>query len=177
MGPRSTMGQGQGRRKIGSRAWPAGAGPRWVVSAPPLLEVKGTAADSPLSCRSVGGAVSGVGGPPAHLKVIAGGTTLFFEMPGDVWQWLEMWDKVPKFKVGRTEMHERTLRGNCDADGSHAVSTPWSPTGSQDGRVDIQADGTMALAAVDQSDVVPAGMLMNQQLTVLRGSGAEDNIC
>ncbi|KAJ1098986.1 hypothetical protein NDU88_004091 [Pleurodeles waltl] len=44
-----------------------------------------------------------------------------------------------------------------------------SLTGSADGRVEIQADRTMALAALDQSDVAPYATSMNQELTSLTG--------
>ncbi|KAJ1084670.1 hypothetical protein NDU88_004816 [Pleurodeles waltl] len=112
-------------------------------------------------------------------SVIVGGMTEFFEMPDDVWQWLEMWDKVPKerFKVGRPGMYGQALRGSCDADGSHAAFTQWSPTGSENGRVEIQADRTMVLAVSDQSGVAPAATSMNQEQGALRESGAEEDMC
>ncbi|KAJ1175365.1 hypothetical protein NDU88_000653 [Pleurodeles waltl] len=116
---------------------------------------------------------------PARLKVIAGGTTHFFEMPEDVCQWLEMWDKAPKERLSaeRTGVHGRALRGSSATGGSPAALTQPSPVEIYDGRVAIRADGTMALAVSDEGDAAPATTSLNQELMAQRGSRVEDDMC
>ncbi|KAJ1192268.1 hypothetical protein NDU88_001580 [Pleurodeles waltl] len=69
------------------------------------------------------------------------------------------------------------LRGSRYAGGSHVASAQQSPTGLEDGRVEIQTDGTMALAASVQGDVAPTGVLINQELRALGESRAEKDMC
>ncbi|KAJ1169621.1 hypothetical protein NDU88_001512 [Pleurodeles waltl] len=79
--------------------------------------------------------------------------------------------------MGRTRMHGRALRGSRYTGGSPAAFRQQSPVGSDDGRVEIQAEGTMALEVKHQSDVAPAITLMTQELRALRESGVEDDMC
>ncbi|KAJ1168354.1 hypothetical protein NDU88_000280 [Pleurodeles waltl] len=83
---------------------------------------------------------------PAHLKVLSGGKSYFFERPEEVWRWLEMWDKVAP---GRPEGS-----GGAPRRASGSGSPAWRSHGSGRlvetfHRVEIQRDGTMAVVPVD----------------------------
>ncbi|KAJ1136430.1 hypothetical protein NDU88_002847 [Pleurodeles waltl] len=117
---------------------------------------------------------------PAPLKVILGGTMYFFDIPEDVWQWLKMWDEEPKERLSawRTGLREWALRVSIDrgiGDIPETI-TQQAPVGIEDGRVEIQADGTMALAALDQSYAVNAPTSMSEEMTIQKENEADENL-
>ncbi|KAJ1135921.1 hypothetical protein NDU88_002350 [Pleurodeles waltl] len=114
----------------------------------------------------------------ARLKVISGGTARFFDTPEDVWHWLEMWEKVPKERqsAGRTGVRGLILRvsNGCGMGDIPGTVTQQSPVRFEDGRVEIQADGTTAMSASVQCGEANAPSLMNEEMAIQKESGADE---
>ncbi|KAJ1129893.1 hypothetical protein NDU88_008254 [Pleurodeles waltl] len=87
---------------------------------------------------------------PARQKVLLGGTLCFFDTPKDMRQWLEAGDKMPKERNSTWSPGSRKLSAQ-EGTGRRArevseIAHQQSPEVIEPGRVEIQVDGTMALA-------------------------------
>ncbi|KAJ1164953.1 hypothetical protein NDU88_005385 [Pleurodeles waltl] len=95
---------------------------------------------------------------PAHLKVLSGGRSHFFEQPEEDWRWLKMWDKAtpsrltgtggvahrasradgPDWRIRKGDLSEDTVTRGLDVDPAL--------------RIEIQQDGTMAAIPAGSAD-------------------------
>ncbi|KAJ1150047.1 hypothetical protein NDU88_002845 [Pleurodeles waltl] len=92
----------------------------------------------------------------AHLKVLFGGKSHFFEHLEEVWRWLEMWDKVTPGRSGRTGLVAHCASGVEDPDwrtrGECQMEGTAEPSVDADNRIDIQQDGAMAVVVPGLAD-------------------------
>ncbi|KAJ1185767.1 hypothetical protein NDU88_002554 [Pleurodeles waltl] len=86
---------------------------------------------------------------PTRLCVISEGKSHFFDIPQEIWQWLEIWDKVPRSRLGSSrsagtmELRRSAQRHN---DNTALVVGPLL-TVDVPRRMVIQDDGTMAVTS------------------------------
>ncbi|KAJ1091303.1 hypothetical protein NDU88_004430 [Pleurodeles waltl] len=111
---------------------------------------------------------------PAHLKVLSGGRSHFFEKPEEVWRWLEMWDKAA---LGRPTGARRVVNRTSGADGSDWWNRDGErTTDSMDQRVvdvpaprvEIQQDGTMAVVPDESVAGTGAGPDLDSSATSMQ---------
>ncbi|KAJ1173602.1 hypothetical protein NDU88_005431 [Pleurodeles waltl] len=73
-------------------------------------------------------------------------------------------------------VHGRALRVSRDVGGNPVTLTHQSSAEIKNGRVEIQADGTIALAASDQRDTVHATKSMNEEMMIQKETGVEEDM-
>ncbi|KAJ1208947.1 hypothetical protein NDU88_004326 [Pleurodeles waltl] len=83
---------------------------------------------------------------PARLKVLSGGRSHFFHRPGEVWQWLEMWEKV---FFGKTEGPGGVTHRASGAESPNWRSHDNGRLADSHNRMETQQDGTIAVVAAD----------------------------
>ncbi|KAJ1139743.1 hypothetical protein NDU88_006110 [Pleurodeles waltl] len=89
---------------------------------------------------------------PAWLKVLHDDKSNFFDMPEDVWKWLEVWDKVPPEGARSWGKETGTTWGTLNSNWrSREKASPQelSGGGASPNRIEIQEDGTMAVTHRD----------------------------
>ncbi|KAJ1143980.1 hypothetical protein NDU88_010282 [Pleurodeles waltl] len=101
-----------------------------------------------------------------RLKELSGSKSHFFEHPEEVWRWLEMWDKVAPDRPERAGSVTGCVSNLDDSDWRNRRenqmegSTGWGA--SDDGRLEIQQDGTMEVVSPGLS----AGLTVTPDLGV-----------
>ncbi|KAJ1145727.1 hypothetical protein NDU88_012011 [Pleurodeles waltl] len=83
--------------------------------------------------------------------VLFGGKSHFFDTPEDVWQCLEVWDKVVSKQVGSWQAGVRGSLGarcpDCRTRKAPTSEETFEPGGESSASIVIQGDGTIALAS------------------------------